>query len=124
MTFGLRPIRRSCGMVNVTFFEDSRQRLSSFSAAGHVEIPETSADEYSLVCAAISAVLQAARAGLEEVAKVSIEVTMERGDMRVSWPEAARDDVAVQTIAATARVAVEQIASQYPQHATSRRQTG
>jgi uncharacterized protein YsxB (DUF464 family) len=124
MVFGLWPIRRVQTMLSVVFFEDSRQRLSSFVARGHVELPEASSDEYSLVCAAVSAVLQAARAGLEEHARVPLEVRMERGDMRVTWPEAARDDASVQAIVATARIAVEQIARQYPVHVTSDRQTG
>jgi uncharacterized protein YsxB (DUF464 family) len=103
-------------MLEVTFFEDSRGRLSSFLATGHVEIPETSSDEYSLVCAAVSAILQAARAGLEHHVKVPIDVMMERGDMRVRWPEQSRVDPSVQAIATTARLAVEQIAHQYPSH--------
>jgi uncharacterized protein YsxB (DUF464 family) len=111
-------------MVNVTFYEDGRKRLSSFAATGHVEIPPTSSDEYSLVCAAVSAVLQAARAGLEEHVRVPVEVFAERGDMRVSWPEASRDDASLQAIVATARIAVEQIARQYPAHVTSHRVTG
>lgn len=103
-------------MVDVTFYEDSRKRLSSFVAGGHAEIAETSSDEYSLVCAAVSAVLQAARLGLERHAGISPAVTQRRGDMRVAWPESVRDDLAVQAIAATAALAVEQIARQYPAH--------
>jgi len=103
-------------VVEVTFYEDGRQRLSSFLATGHALIPETSSDEYSLVCAAVSAILQAARAGLEYHAKIDIDVTMERGDMRVRWPEASRLDPAVQAIVATAQLAIEQIARQYPAH--------
>ncbi len=103
-------------MLEVTFYEDGRGRLSSFSASGHVEIPETSSDEYSLVCAAVSAILQAARAGLEQHVKVPIAVTMERGEMHVSWPEASKLDPSVQAIVSTARLAVEQIAHQYPAH--------
>ena len=103
-------------MLQVTFYEDGRQRLSSFFASGHVEIPETSSDEYSLVCAAVSAILQAARAGLEHHLKAPLNVTMERGDMRVQWSPQARVDPSVQAIVTTARIAVEQIARQYPAH--------
>jgi uncharacterized protein YsxB (DUF464 family) len=110
--------------LTVIFYEDGRQRLSSFAASGHVEIPATSSDEYSLVCAAVSAVLQAACAGLEEHANIQLDVAMERGEMRVSWPDSGRDDAAVQAIVDTARIAVEQIARQYPAHVTSRRATG
>ena len=103
-------------MLTVTFYEDSRHRLSSFLGFGHVEIDETSSDEYSLVCAAVSAVLQAARLGLEAVAGVSLEVHQERGDMRLRIPERRRDDEGVAAIVRTAELAVKQIASQYPQH--------
>ena len=103
-------------MLSVTFYEDSRHRLSSFLGSGHVEIAETSSDEYSLVCAAVSAILQAARLGLETVANVPVEVRQQRGDMRLRIPDARRADEGVVAIVRTAELAVKQIASQYPQH--------
>lgn len=103
-------------MVKVIFYRDGRDRLSRFFASGHVEIAETSADEYSLVCAAVSAILQAARAGLEGYAAIPVDVTMERGNMDLRIPASARDDAAVRAIVATAELALEQIAHQYPQH--------
>jgi len=103
-------------MVEVTFYRDGRERLSRFFATGHVEIPESSSDEFSLVCAAVSAVLQAARAGLEEYAEIDTGARMHSGHLDVAIPEHARDDAAVQAIVATAQIAVEQIARQYSQH--------
>ena len=103
-------------MLHVVFFKDSRSRLSSVFARGHVEIPETSSDEYSLVCAAASAILQAARAGLEGYAGVALRVHQEKGDLQFEVPEGRRDDEAVKAILATAELAVQQIARQYPQH--------
>ena len=103
-------------MLDVIFRRDSRKRLSSVFASGHVEIPETAADEYSLVCAAVSAILQAARLGLETHVKVPLEVGQQPGELAMRWPERARDDVRVAAIVETARLAVGQIASQYPQH--------
>lgn len=103
-------------MLDVVFHRDSRQRLSSVFASGHVEIPETSSDEYSLVCAAVSAILQAARLGLEAYAKIPLEASQERGGLRLHVPEQARAGERVAAILETARLAVEQIASQYPQH--------
>lgn len=103
-------------MVKVIFYRDGRDRLSRFFASGHVAIPETSADEYSLVCAAVSAILQAARAGLEDYARIPVDVSMERGNMDLRIPASARDDAAVTAIVATAELAVAQIARQYPQH--------
>jgi uncharacterized protein YsxB (DUF464 family) len=103
-------------MVEVTFTRDSQQRLSSFVSAGHIEIEETSSDEYSLVCAAISAILQAARLGLETHASVPLELEQRKGYMRIEWPPHARDDARVQAIAATAELAIAQLAGQYPQY--------
>src|SRR5215469_16016036 len=100
-------------MLTVTFYEDSQNRLSSFVGIGHVEIPETSSDEYSLVCAAVSAILQAARLGLEEVAGIALEVHRERGDMRVTIPAESRDDDIVRAIAKTAELSVEALAAQF-----------
>ena len=103
-------------MVTVIFYRDGRKRLSRFFASGHVEIPEGSADEYSLVCAAVSAVLQAARAGLEEYAKIETGAKQYSGHLDMTIPEARRDEAAVRAIVATAEIAIEQIARQYPQH--------
>jgi uncharacterized protein YsxB (DUF464 family) len=103
-------------MVEVIFYRDGRERLSRFFASGHVEIPQSSSDEYSLVCAAVSAVLQAARAGLEEHAKIDTGAHMRGGHLDVRVPENNRDDAAVVAIVATAEIALEQIGRQYPQH--------
>jgi uncharacterized protein YsxB (DUF464 family) len=104
-------------VFEVTFTRDSRNRLSSFFASGHVEIAENSSDEYSLVCAALSAVLQAARLGLEAYAGAAPHVEQRKGRMRLRVPEDARKDERVQAILATAELAAAQIAGQYPQHA-------
>jgi uncharacterized protein YsxB (DUF464 family) len=103
-------------VLNVIFRRDSRDRLSSVFASGHVEIPETSSDEFSLVCAAVSGILQAARLGLEAHVKVPLDVSQQSGDLAMRWPQRAREDERVAAIVETARLAVEQIASQYPQH--------
>lgn len=103
-------------MLEVVFRRDSHNRLSSVFSGGHVEIPESSSDEYSLVCAGVSAILQAARLGLEAYVKLPLDVTQRSGELAMRWPPSARDDERVQAIVQTARLAVEQIASQYPQH--------
>lgn len=103
-------------MLDVIFRKDSRSRLSSVFASGHVEIAESSSDEYSLVCAAVSAILQAARLGLEAYVNVPLEVSQQSGELSMRWPSSTREDERVLAILETARLAVEQIASQYPQH--------
>lgn len=103
-------------MLDVIFRRDSRNRLSSVFASGHVEIAETSSDEYSLVCAAVSAILQAARLGLEAYVKIPLDASQQRGELSLRWPQSAREDERVAAVMETARLAVEQIGSQYPQH--------
>jgi len=113
-------------VVEVVFYRDGRERLSRFFASGHVDIPESSSDEFSLVCAAVSAILQAARAGLEEHARIDTGTTQRTGHLDVRIPEASRDDQGVIAIVATAELAIEQIGRQYPQHVrvTRTAQTG
>lgn len=107
-------------MLEVVFRRDSRKRLSSVFASGHVEIAESSSDEYSLVCAAVSAILQAARLGLEAHVKVPLDVSQQRGELSMRLPQSARGDERAAAILETARLAVGQIASQYPQHVVAR----
>ncbi|MDE2482188.1 MAG: ribosomal-processing cysteine protease Prp [bacterium] len=108
-------------MLEVTFYRDGRDRLSRFCASGHAAFAEHGED---IVCAAVSAILQAARLGLEAHAKIAIDVTQRSGELDLRIPESARDDAAVTAIVATAELSVEQIAKQFPAHVTYRRQTG
>jgi uncharacterized protein YsxB (DUF464 family) len=95
----------------VTFTKDSRNRLSSVFAKGHAEANLEGDD---LVCSAVSAILQAARLGLQKHAKVRIDVYQEPGNFSMRCPESRRGDKAVRAILATAELSIEQIASQYP----------
>lgn len=104
-------------MLDVIFREDGRQRPSSFVARGHADAGEHGED---IVCAAVSAVLQAARLGLEAHAGIRLDVAQAPGVLEVRWPQSDRDAPALRAIVATARLAVEQIARQYPAHVSSR----
>lgn len=97
-------------MLEVRFRRDSRNRLSSVFATGHAEQGEPGED---IACAAVSAVLQAAEAGLRDVAHVRVHGHRRSGDFALSWPAECRDRPDVHAIVATAELAVEQIASQY-----------
>lgn len=103
-------------MVTVTFYRDSRNRLSSVFAKGHAGWAESGRD---VVCAAVSAILQAACAGLQE--HVKLDVGMRRGDGELSFslPESARDDAAATAIVRTAEISIEQIAKQHPKSVTA-----
>lgn len=100
-------------MVTVTFYRDSRNRLSSVFAKGHAGWAESGRD---VVCAAVSAILQAACAGLQEHAKLDVGMKRGAGELSFSLPESARDDAGAVAIARTAEIAIEQIAKQHPRH--------
>ena len=100
-------------MVEVVFYRDSRNRLSSIFARGHAEFADENDD---VVCAAVSAIVQAARLGLEDYARVTLEARQDKGDFSIRWPDESRDDECVRAIVATAELAIAQIARQYPEH--------
>jgi uncharacterized protein YsxB (DUF464 family) len=64
----------------------------------------------------VSAILQAARLGLEAHVRLPLDVAQRKGDLSMRWPEHARGDERVAAIVETARLAVQQIAAQYPRH--------
>ena len=97
----------------MTFRRDSRNRLSSVFAEGHAGWAEPGED---VVCAAASAILQAAWLGLAEHARVTVEGERTAGRLAMRWPEAERDRDDVRAIVATAELAIGQIASQFPKH--------
>jgi uncharacterized protein YsxB (DUF464 family) len=100
-------------VVEVVFSNDSRNRLSSFSASGHAGWDVLGKD---VVCAAVATILQSAWLGLSEVAHVEVTGSRENGRLDLCWPEAARDDVAVRAIVETAARSIDRIALQYPKN--------
>lgn len=100
-------------MVEIRVRKDSRDRLSSFFASGHAGWAESGED---VVCAAVSAILQAAWLGLAEVASVDVTATRADGRLELSWPSESRADSGVAAIVGTAALSVERIAAQYPDH--------
>ena len=97
-------------MLEVRFRRDSRDRLSSVFSTGHAGQGEPGDD---VACAAVSALLQAAWAGLTDVAHVTVTGHRRTGDLLMRWPEEVRDRDDVRAIVATAELAIEQIAKQY-----------
>ena len=97
-------------MLEVRFRRDSRDRLSSVFSSGHAEHGDPGED---VVCGAASALLQAAWAGLTDVAHVPVTGHRRKGDFLMRWPASARDRDDVRAIVATAELAIEQLAKQY-----------
>ena len=104
-------------MVTVTFRRDSRNRLSSVFAEGHAGWADPGED---VVCAAASAILQAAWLGLAEHARVDVDGERTGGRLAMRWPEAARDRDDVRAIVATAELSIAQIARQFPKNVAVR----
>jgi len=104
-------------MLEVTFYRDSRDRLSRLVADGHADWAE--AEDY--VCAAGSAVLQAAWLGLLEHAHIAVDSNMdpEAGHLDLRWSDVDRLREDVQAIVDTARLAMETLARQYPENVRS-----
>ncbi|GAC1419729.1 MAG: hypothetical protein NVSMB5_11760 [Candidatus Velthaea sp.] len=101
-------------MLEVRFRRDSRQRLSSVLAAGHADAAVHGED---IVCAAASAILQAAELGLAAYAKLdTAAVTRAQGEMTFRIAESARDRDDVKAIIGTAELAIERLAWQFPVH--------
>jgi uncharacterized protein YsxB (DUF464 family) len=100
-------------MIDVTFTEDGRGRLSSLFATGHAEFGDFPND---VVCAAVSAILQATYAGLQDVARLQFDGTRVSGRLEIPIPAAARDREDVSAIVKTAAISLEQLARQYPGH--------
>lgn len=98
-------------MVTVTFRRDSRNRLSSVFADGHAGAAAHGED---VVCAAVSAILQAAWVGLTDHAGIAVEGERRGGRLAMRWPDATRDRADVRAIVATAELAIGQIAAQSP----------
>jgi uncharacterized protein YsxB (DUF464 family) len=100
-------------MLEVSFLRDDRGRLAAVRAFGHADF---AAEGEDVVCAGVSAILQAARLGLERHAEIPLEAVQQSGELEMTWPASVRDDPAVVAIVETAELAVRQIAGQFPQH--------
>ena len=105
-------------MLEVTFSRDAANRPSGFSARGHVALADHGQD---IVCAAVSGILQAARLGLEQHADAVAKAQQRPGELDLELSEDRRNLESVAAIVATAELAIEQIARQYPEHVRMKR---
>jgi uncharacterized protein YsxB (DUF464 family) len=111
-------------VVKVVVRRDAAGRLASLRADGHADWASQSGDgEYDLVCAAVSAILQAAWLGLTDVAGIAVSADRSGGRLRLNWAADARDLPAVAAIAGTAERAIEALAVQFPAHVALGRET-
>ena len=85
--------------------------MSLIFASGHAEAGIAGDD---VVCAAASAILQAAQLGLERYCELPGTTVRGEAQMRVAIPVAARDRDDVRAIVATAEFAIDHLAWQFP----------
>ncbi|HEV3090904.1 MAG TPA: ribosomal-processing cysteine protease Prp [Candidatus Cybelea sp.] len=100
-------------MLEVTFFRDEHGRHAGVQALGHADFAEHGAD---IVCAAVSAILQAARLGLEHYAAGEIVAMQEPGRLRVVLNEGCRDRESLAALLTAAELSVTQVARRFPEH--------
>lgn len=100
-------------MLEVTFYRDERDRLAGLSAVGHADFADYGED---IVCAAVSAVLQAARLGLSEFSRHGVTVRQQPGELEMTWSKEERDRESIAAVVTAAELAVAQIAHRYPTH--------
>jgi uncharacterized protein len=101
-------------VLEVTFYRDARDRLTGLTAFGHADFAEHGED---VVCAAVSAILQAVALGLTEYARADLGTArQESGQLELRWGKEDRESESVRAIVATAELAIDQISQQYPAH--------
>lgn len=107
-------------MLEVTFYRDDRDRFVGLKATGHADFADHGED---IVCAAVSAILQAAALGLAEHAAAAMESRKAPGLLELHWSDDEAGRESVRAIVATAELAVAQIAGRFPKHVGLRRVT-
>jgi uncharacterized protein YsxB (DUF464 family) len=92
-------------------------------ASGHADTAPHGED---IACAAASALLQAAWAGLTDVAGVAVSGHRASGDFLMRWPAESRERADVHAIVATAELGIAEIAAQFPDavHCARERESG
>jgi uncharacterized protein YsxB (DUF464 family) len=105
-------------MLEVTFYRDADDRLCGISARGHADFAEHGHD---IVCAAVSAILQATRLGLEAHARTGVVSHQHAGMLDLHLDQAQRDRESVRAIVATAELAIARIGRRFPHNVRVRR---
>jgi uncharacterized protein len=106
-------------VLEVTFYRDEHDRFAGLAAHGHADFDDYGED---IVCAAVSAILQAARLGLDHYAGGEIDGSQESGKLRIRLSPSARDSESVAAILTAAELAVLQVARRFPEHVSLARE--
>jgi len=102
-------------MTKVVFYERDDKLMTGFEAAGHAGYAKRGQD---IVCAAVSALTQAAANGLSEVVKANLEARMDEdtGYLSCMLTNANSEDVIEksQILLKTLKMALTEISKDYP----------
>jgi len=110
-------------MISVIIWTRRSDFIEGFTAIGHAGYADAGSD---IVCAGVSALLQASLAGLTEVANAAPDISIKKGSMTLKLPPllpsgSMRD---AQTILKTCLNSVEALAMQYPDNVKIKRVAG
>lgn len=102
-------------MLKIRFQRSQADGLTGFEAKGHAEYADAGED---IVCAAASAILQAAALGLTELIAVKPRLVIKPGLMICECPRYANEAerLKAQAIVETALLGCRNLAYQYPNH--------
>ena len=109
-------------MISVIIWTQGSGFIKGFTAIGHAGYADMGSD---IVCAGVSALLQATLTGLTDVANAEPDISIKKGSMTLKLPPllpsgSMRD---AQTILKTCLNSVEAIARQYPDNVKIKRVT-
>lgn len=96
-------------MINVKIVRNTEGLISSYEIKGHADYAQAGFD---IVCAAVSALTQAAANGLSEHLKREVDCFCIDGELKVNLTQAP-DDL-TEAVLATMLMALQDIAEQYP----------
>lgn len=97
-------------MIKIELQRDSKGQITAFSVTGHAGYAEAGAD---IVCAAISALTQAALNGLDGYLHRKIDYVCQDGNLEVELKEP--PDALSEAVLVTMTMALADIAAQYPE---------
>ncbi len=99
-------------MIEVIFYEDSKGFLTGFLIKGHSEYAEKGKD---IICAGVSSIAQAIVLGLEEVARVKVELEKSEGKLTCHVAGDYESNVP-QALLKTLQLALDDLKESYPDY--------
>lgn len=77
-------------MLTVIITRNAKGKIVEFEAKGHADFAKSGED---IVCAGVSALLQSAITGLQEYVKINLNITKEKGQLKVKIEEINQESI-------------------------------